>query len=339
MSNYYMLRTINLIPQVNIFSKDDLDKINSSYISLSGCIDYCLSAKKDLKNIKGKEIDYHAILEDYLKIDGYKNIYECLDIIKGDKSFNSLEFKLSKKINKNNFQKLIDYICSCIHYLYIDLKMSNANIFTIEQLETLKKISEEKKNVIIYLYINQSYGCDFEENNSNDNNYEFNELIKVKQKINEIISYIPKDCTDVEKALFIYRYLGSRIIYDEKMASQNHIRRIKSDRTSLYDVLIKNKGVCSGIAMALNSLMNAAGLKCKSVNSFDHQWNVIQIDGKWYHMDLTWDLDNIKSGKRLQYFLKSEKNISKDESHICNTFYADKDKIATKSLAYTKSKK
>lgn len=339
MSNYYMLKTINLPKQVNVSSAQDLENINTSYVSLSGCIDFCISAKEDFKKIKGKQIDYHAILEDYIKIEGYKNVFECLDDIKGDITFNSLEFKLSKKVSKNNFQKIVDYINSNKHYYYIDFNISNVNIFSIEQLEILKKLKKEKKNVQIYLNVNQSYGCQFEENNYNDNRYDFDELIEIKKKINEIISLIPKNSTDIEKALFIYRYLGSIVLYDYDMAKENHFGRIVSDRTSLYDVLINNKGVCSGIAMTLKEIMLAAGLKCKSVGSFDHQWNVIEIDGKWYHMDLTWDLNNIKSGKRLQYFLKSEKNISKDESHICNTIYADKDKIATRSLVYTNSKK
>ena len=72
MSNYYMLKTINLPKQVNVLSLQDLEKINSSYVSLSGCIDYCIRAKEDFKKVKGKIIDYHAILHDYIKIEGKK---------------------------------------------------------------------------------------------------------------------------------------------------------------------------------------------------------------------------------------------------------------------------
>ena len=107
----------------------------------------------------------------------------------------------------------------------------------------------------------------------------------------------------------------------------------------MYDVLFKNKGVCSGIATTLRIVLKVLGIECKVVSSVGHEWNVVKLNGKWYHLDLTWDLDNIKKDYPLEYFLKSESYILKDDSHQFYTWYADKDDIATRSITYSKYQK
>ena len=144
---------------------------------------------------------------------------------------------------------------------------------------------------------------------------------------------------EVEKILFVYKYLGKKIKYDKTMASLDHNNRKFYDSNSIYDTLFNNKGVCSGIAVTFRVLMNAIGIECQVICSSKHEWNVVRINGFWYHLDLTWDLYNIKYNNKLEYFLKSEKYILKDESHQFYTFYAEKEEVAIRSIysnKYTK---
>lgn len=144
----------------------------------------------------------------------------------------------------------------------------------------------------------------------------------------------------MEKVLFIYKYLGKKVKYDKKIGRiPTQVERKNHDMNSIYHILFKNKGVCSDIATTFRIILNALGIECKVVSSVGHEWNVVKLNGKWYHLDLTWDLDNIKKDYSLEYFLKSESNILKDDSHQFYTWYADKDDIATRSITYSKYQK
>ena len=35
--------------------------------------------------------------------------------------------------------------------------------------------------------------------------------------------------------------------------------------------------------------LNTIGLQNYKINSDNHIWNLVNLDGTWYHLDLTWD--------------------------------------------------
>ena len=51
-----------------------------------------------------------------------------------------------------------------------------------------------------------------------------------------------------------------------------------------------------------------------------HVWNQVNIDDKWYNVDLTWDAKIIHSGGELEYFLLSDEEFYKDH----RAYYVDK---------------
>ncbi len=76
-------------------------------------------------------------------------------------------------------------------------------------------------------------------------------------------------------------------------------------------------------------LMKAAGIPSEYVTGYaegSHAWNIIQIDGAWYHVDTTWDDPTNKGGDyiRYDYFLKSDTYMRRDHSnwtasHTCTS--------------------
>jgi hypothetical protein len=62
---------------------------------------------------------------------------------------------------------------------------------------------------------------------------------------------------------------------------------------SAYDGLANGKTVCQGYALLTYEMFNQAGIPVKIVEGRAggqaHTWNLVQIDGKWYHLDTTWD--------------------------------------------------
>ena len=56
-----------------------------------------------------------------------------------------------------------------------------------------------------------------------------------------------------------------------------------------YGVFKNKKAVCSGYADAVSIFLNTLGIKNYRVSNDTHIWNLILVNGKWVHLDATWD--------------------------------------------------
>ena len=106
-----------------------------------------------------------------------------------------------------------------------------------------------------------------------------------EQKMSEMLAQtcLP-DMTDWQKALSVHDYIILHTVYDGKLLLNTG-----------YDSLIKGSTVCYGYAMLYMDAMNRLGIPCQIVICNDtgdgvgHAWNLVQLEGQWYHVDLTWD--------------------------------------------------
>ena len=120
------------------------------------------------------------------------------------------------------------------------------------------------------------------------------------------------DLTDYEKALNIYRYITSNVIYDHVTYAFMDLKgdfTIKSfgDYSCFYlegvfydfDGLENHYAVCDGLAKAYSLLCNIEGIDCFKVNGEivgqgNHAWNKIYLDDEkynangWFYVDTTW---------------------------------------------------
>lgn len=103
--------------------------------------------------------------------------------------------------------------------------------------------------------------------------------------------------------------------------------------------IIYAKSVCEGYSKAFSYLCQSVGIEClcvsgtgySSIGSGPHMWNMVKVNGSWYHIDLTWDDPVRTDGKqapRYDYFLISEAKIKEDHA-VDNTF-----KIPTAPSSY-----
>ena len=62
---------------------------------------------------------------------------------------------------------------------------------------------------------------------------------------------------------------------------------------SVYGAIVDGQAVCEGYAKAMMLMLNLVGVDCTTVRggSMDerHMWNLVELDGSWYHLDSTWD--------------------------------------------------
>ena len=110
------------------------------------------------------------------------------------------------------------------------------------------------------------------------------------KKSNEVLNLIPENISNEEKLLILHDYIASTTEYDKNVYTD-----INYDdgyiRTS-YGCIVNKKAVCEGISKAFSYFCKRLGIKSYFVTSeaMHHQWNMVELRGKYYHIDITQDL-------------------------------------------------
>ena len=117
----------------------------------------------------------------------------------------------------------------------------------------------------------------------------------VDSQINSILASIVKpDMSDDEKLSTIHRYIIDHVEYDKTLT-----------KYTAYDALYSGRAVCQGYALLMDKMLEAAGIKSVIVDGTipegSHAWNLVLLDGLWYHVDAT--NDDVNSNK---YYLKTD---------------------------------
>ena len=123
---------------------------------------------------------------------------------------------------------------------------------------------------------------------------------------------INSSATDIEKVEAVYRYLAANSTYDLSL-------RNGEERCSAYDALIQHKAVCQGFANASYKLLRELGIMNRIVTGevyYDnawrvHAWNLVLIDGAWYHLDATTEVHFVEQYGYVSYkwFLKNDRDL------------------------------
>ena len=139
-------------------------------------------------------------------------------------------------------------------------------------------------------------------------NEKINAEQKLKEKVLEIISKIPPKATEYEKELFLHDYIVNNCEYN-KSANSHKI-------FTCYGCLVEQKAVCSGYSKAMQLLMNTIGINCITIagssKNEPHMWNIVKINDKCYHLDVTWD--GVGGLNQYNYFNVNDEIIKKDHN-------------------------
>jgi len=98
-----------------------------------------------------------------------------------------------------------------------------------------------------------------------------------------VLSYARMLQSDADKVMFIHNLLVSTNTYNTNA---------KYDQSS-YSTIVLGQAVCIGYSLAFNYYMQRLGIS--STLMFDgsvdelHAWNLVELDGEFYNMDVTWN--------------------------------------------------
>lgn len=149
-----------------------------------------------------------------------------------------------------------------------------------------------------------------------------------EKEVRAILASVDSSWSDLEKVLYINDYLALNCEYD--LTYQNY---------DAYDVLVSKTAVCQGYALAYLDLMNRLDVPCGTVssNSLNHIWNLVQLNGSWYHVDTTWNdpVPDYCGYAGHNYLLKSTKWFLSDKGGHKASDYVYSDSLSASDAAST----
>lgn len=138
---------------------------------------------------------------------------------------------------------------------------------------------------------------------------------KLKLKVEDIVrKTVTPDMTEFEKEKALHDYIVNNCDYDK-----SEYDRIPPSSFNAYGALCLGTAVCEGYAEATKLLLNRAGIDCSIVigtsKGGGHAWNIVRIDGEYYHLDTTYNDPVFSNGDRMlvyHYFNLTDREIETD---------------------------
>ena len=106
--------------------------------------------------------------------------------------------------------------------------------------------------------------------------------------LNRIVARAKTIKGEYEKVLFVHDLLAENIVYDLNAPNAHNA----------LGTLVDGRAVCQGISYAVKMIFDELGIDSTSVsgevntrlNRGPHSWNLVKVNNRWYHLDVTLDL-------------------------------------------------
>ncbi|MBR4032920.1 MAG: hypothetical protein IKJ07_09335 [Clostridia bacterium] len=107
--------------------------------------------------------------------------------------------------------------------------------------------------------------------------------------------------SEVQKALFLHDFICENFEYDDELKNDD-----------IYDFLLTGRGTCEAYMLLYTAVLRECGIESHfaASDSLTHIWNIVRLDGEWYHVDLTWDDSASSETVSRRHFLCSDKAVS-----------------------------
>ncbi len=116
-----------------------------------------------------------------------------------------------------------------------------------------------------------------------------------------------------EKVKRIYSYVTQNVEYDYTHLNQG---ANYAPMFTAYAALIDGTAVCQGYSLLMYRMLRDNGIPARCIggtsNNQLHMWNIVNVDGKFYDCDSTWDAGS----STFTYFLRGEDYFSKTHARL-----------------------
>lgn len=135
---------------------------------------------------------------------------------------------------------------------------------------------------------------------------------QLEQAVEQALERVEPGMSQTEIALALHDYLVEHVAYNWEVATTGST----DDRLvyTTYGALVNGDAVCQGYAESYQLLLKRCGIKSVVVSSkaMNHAWNLVEIDGSWYHVDTTWDdpVPDLPGYCEHENFLRSDAGIA-----------------------------
>ena len=244
--------------------------------------------------------------------------------------------KNSEDYNPKNYKDLENIYFNFLNNGYKEFtffcKMDYQNC--IEDIKTISGNNTLLSNINNYINpfnsfsnIKTKIGSDNSITLINDFLYSNEEINKTNTKIDNLIEQLDLNkLNNRDKIKKVHNYIIEHTKYDELM-SETLKSNFKSNKA--YGPLLEGYGICSGYSDAMALFLDKFKIPNIKITSEKHIWNLVKINNKWLHLDLTWD-DPVKQIENetisYKFFLittEELKKLDKKEHNFDEIFYTE----------------
>lgn len=125
-------------------------------------------------------------------------------------------------------------------------------------------------------------------------------LAEFNAEIDNILAYASNAVTALGKVMLVNDYFCLNYKYDYSYSIY--------DAHSLFTL---KTGVCQAYMLGFRAVMEQLGINCLTATSesMNHTWNMVNVNGEWYHIDVTWNDPEAQGRAGHGYFLTSDAGL------------------------------
>ena len=127
-------------------------------------------------------------------------------------------------------------------------------------------------------------------------------LTQPQQAIEPLVQRLIRDAKDdFHKVKILHDWIAEHLVYDV----ESFLRGTTSDAT-WENALLRRQAVCHGMSSLMEKMCGIANIPCQVIPGYgrgygfglgrdenvreqNHAWNAVEIQGRWYLLDVTWD--------------------------------------------------
>lgn len=156
--------------------------------------------------------------------------------------------------------------------VYMAVRSDYCEFFWTDSYEY--ELYSNSQNEPVKLYFKPVYNCTEAEQKQRQQ--------QIETEAERMLKNLPENASDYEKVAYVYRTLIQETSYSADAENNQNI----------VSTFLSHETVCQGYAYGAQYLLAKIGIPCITVSGTsegeNHSWNLIQMDGDYYYMDVTW---------------------------------------------------